>query len=204
MMTGEEKVEAVAQALYEVFIPGRRGTRSANREVLEWFRHQVQESPRLMAAVGIPGAELGRINQEAYYAWRWQGAVPDFDREPKNPWPLDRLMGILCEMVEAWVDQQVAVVPGAFPALQFLRPGHRLRCGLLHVRLDPPGGGARGPLADLRPGDPRTAVILPGCTIGDGAIIAAGAVLPMNTRVGPGEVWAGAPAKAVAATRARA
>jgi hypothetical protein len=108
MMTEDERVEAVAQALFEVFIPGRRGTRAANREVLEWFRYQIRKSPRLMAAGGIPAAELRRINQEAYYAWRWQGAVPDFDREPKNPWPMDRLMYILCEMVEAWVDQQVA------------------------------------------------------------------------------------------------
>jgi len=39
------------------------------------------------------------------------------------------------------------------------------------------------------------AVILPGCTIGDGAIIAAGAVLSKGTQVGPGEVWAGVPAR---------
>jgi hypothetical protein len=111
MMTGEEKVEAVetvAQALYEVFIPGRRGTRAGNRAMLEWFRHEVRASSRLMFAGGLPAVELRRINQEAYYAWRWQGAVPDFDREPKDPWPMERLMYILCEMVEEWVDQQVA------------------------------------------------------------------------------------------------
>ena len=108
-MTEEEKVEAVAQALYEVFIPGRKGTRAANREVLERFRDQVRASPRLMAAVGIPEGDLSRINQEAYLAWRWQGAVPDFDREPKNPWPLHRLMDILGAMVEDWVDQQIVL-----------------------------------------------------------------------------------------------
>ncbi len=41
------------------------------------------------------------------------------------------------------------------------------------------------------------AVILPGCTIGDGAVIAAGSVLSKGTQVGPGEVWAGVPARRV-------
>ena len=41
------------------------------------------------------------------------------------------------------------------------------------------------------------AVVLPGCEIGDGAMIAAGAVLSKGTRVGPGEVWAGVPARRV-------
>jgi acetyltransferase-like isoleucine patch superfamily enzyme len=41
------------------------------------------------------------------------------------------------------------------------------------------------------------AVILPGCEIADGATIAAGAVLSKGTRVGPGEVWAGVPARRV-------
>jgi acetyltransferase-like isoleucine patch superfamily enzyme len=37
--------------------------------------------------------------------------------------------------------------------------------------------------------------VLPGCTIGDGAVIAAGSVLSKGARVGPGEVWAGVPAR---------
>ena len=41
------------------------------------------------------------------------------------------------------------------------------------------------------------AVIFPGCEIGDGAVIAAGAVLSKGTRVGPGEVWAGVPARRI-------
>jgi acetyltransferase-like isoleucine patch superfamily enzyme len=41
------------------------------------------------------------------------------------------------------------------------------------------------------------AVILPGATIGDGAVIAAGAVLSKGARVGPGEIWAGVPARRV-------
>lgn len=41
------------------------------------------------------------------------------------------------------------------------------------------------------------AVILPGCEIGDGAIIAAGAVLPKGTHVPAGAVWAGVPARQV-------
>jgi non-ribosomal peptide synthetase-like protein len=41
------------------------------------------------------------------------------------------------------------------------------------------------------------AVILPGCTIGDGAVIAAGAVLSKGAQVGPGELWAGVPARRV-------
>ena len=45
------------------------------------------------------------------------------------------------------------------------------------------------------------AVIFPGCTIGDGAILAAGSVLSKHTRVGPGEVWAGVPARRVGRRR---
>src|SRR5512137_16469 len=45
------------------------------------------------------------------------------------------------------------------------------------------------------------AVILPGCQIGDGAVIAAGAVLSKHARVGPGEVWAGVPARRVGRLR---
>jgi len=45
------------------------------------------------------------------------------------------------------------------------------------------------------------AVVLPGCQIGDGAVIAAGAVLSKGARVGPGEVWAGVPARRVGRRR---
>lgn len=41
------------------------------------------------------------------------------------------------------------------------------------------------------------AVIFPGCDIGDGAVIAAGSVLSKGTRVPPGEIWAGVPARRV-------
>ncbi len=40
-------------------------------------------------------------------------------------------------------------------------------------------------------------VIMPGCEIGDGAVLAANAVLKKGTKVGPGEVWGGVPAKRV-------
>lgn len=45
------------------------------------------------------------------------------------------------------------------------------------------------------------AVILPGCRIGDGAILAAGSVLSKGAVVGPGEVWAGVPARRVGRRR---
>jgi non-ribosomal peptide synthetase-like protein len=45
------------------------------------------------------------------------------------------------------------------------------------------------------------AVILPGCTIGDGAVIAAGSVVSKGARVGPGEIWAGVPARRVGRRR---
>jgi non-ribosomal peptide synthetase-like protein len=48
------------------------------------------------------------------------------------------------------------------------------------------------------------AVVFPGCEIGDGAVIAAGAVLSTGTRVGPGEIWAGVPARRVGHKRAPA
>lgn len=39
------------------------------------------------------------------------------------------------------------------------------------------------------------AVILPGCEIGDGAVIAANAILTKGTKVGANEIWGGVPAK---------
>jgi non-ribosomal peptide synthetase-like protein len=45
------------------------------------------------------------------------------------------------------------------------------------------------------------AVILPGCDIGDGAVVSAGSVLSKRTVVGPGEVWAGVPARKVGRRR---
>jgi non-ribosomal peptide synthetase-like protein len=45
------------------------------------------------------------------------------------------------------------------------------------------------------------AVVFPGCTIGDGAVVAAGSVLSKGTRVGPGETWAGVPARRVGRKR---
>ena len=47
------------------------------------------------------------------------------------------------------------------------------------------------------------AVVFPGCTIGDGAMISAGSVLSKGTKVGPGEVWAGVPARRVGRRRGR-
>src|SRR6266545_2008166 len=48
------------------------------------------------------------------------------------------------------------------------------------------------------------AVVFPGCTIGDGAVISAGSVLSKGSRVGPGEIWAGVPARRVGRRRPRA
>ncbi|BDU78564.1 DapH/DapD/GlmU-related protein [Mesoterricola sediminis] len=45
------------------------------------------------------------------------------------------------------------------------------------------------------------AVIFPGCVLGDGSILAAGSVLSKGTRVGPGEIWAGVPARRVGTRR---
>jgi acetyltransferase-like isoleucine patch superfamily enzyme len=39
------------------------------------------------------------------------------------------------------------------------------------------------------------AVIMPGCEIGDGAVVAANAVLRKGTKIGPGEIWGGVPAR---------
>lgn len=41
------------------------------------------------------------------------------------------------------------------------------------------------------------AVVLPGVEIGDGAMIAANAILPKGTKVGPGEIWGGVPARKI-------
>jgi acetyltransferase-like isoleucine patch superfamily enzyme len=48
------------------------------------------------------------------------------------------------------------------------------------------------------------AIILPGCVIGDDAVIAANAVLQKGTTVGPGEVWGGVPARKLGERRAAA
>jgi non-ribosomal peptide synthetase-like protein len=48
------------------------------------------------------------------------------------------------------------------------------------------------------------AVVFPGCVIGDDAIIAAGSVLSKGARVGPGEIWAGVPARRVGRRRGAA
>jgi len=45
------------------------------------------------------------------------------------------------------------------------------------------------------------AVVMPGCDIGDDAIVAAGAVLAKGTRVGPGERWGGVPARCLGPAR---
>ena len=54
-------------------------------------------------------------------------------------------------------------------------------------------------LARIRIGNRVTigakAVIMPGVTIEDGAIVAVGAVVSKGTRIGPGEVWGGIPAR---------
>lgn len=44
-------------------------------------------------------------------------------------------------------------------------------------------------------------VIFPGCTIGDDAVIAAGSVVSKDARIGPGEIWAGVPARRVGRRR---
>jgi acetyltransferase-like isoleucine patch superfamily enzyme len=41
------------------------------------------------------------------------------------------------------------------------------------------------------------AVIMPGVEIGEEAIVAAGSIVPMNTKIGAGEVWAGIPARKI-------
>ena len=48
------------------------------------------------------------------------------------------------------------------------------------------------------------AVVFPGVTIGDDAVIAACAVLPKGTSVGPVEIWAGVPARKIGDVRAPA
>lgn len=45
------------------------------------------------------------------------------------------------------------------------------------------------------------AVVFPGCVIGDDAVIAAGSVLSKGAKVGPGEIWAGVPARRVGRRR---
>lgn len=47
------------------------------------------------------------------------------------------------------------------------------------------------------------AVIMPGCEIGDGAVIAANAVLGKGTKVLPGEIWGGVPARKIGEKKKR-
>jgi acetyltransferase-like isoleucine patch superfamily enzyme len=39
--------------------------------------------------------------------------------------------------------------------------------------------------------------VMPGCELGDDSVLAAGAVLAKGTRVGPGELWGGVPARRI-------
>jgi hypothetical protein len=59
--------------------------------------------------------------------------------------------------------------------------------------------GDRFALSRIRVGDNvtigATAVVMSGVVIGDGAIVSAGSVVLKDTRIGPGEVWGGVPAK---------
>ena len=41
------------------------------------------------------------------------------------------------------------------------------------------------------------AIVFPGVRMGDYGVVAAGAVVPRGTHIGPGEVWAGVPARKV-------
>lgn len=41
------------------------------------------------------------------------------------------------------------------------------------------------------------AVVMPGCEIGDDAVLAVNAVLKKGTKVGPGEIWGGVPARRI-------
>jgi carbonic anhydrase/acetyltransferase-like protein (isoleucine patch superfamily) len=45
------------------------------------------------------------------------------------------------------------------------------------------------------------ATLLDGCEIGEGAIVAAGALVLQNTKVGAHEIWGGVPAKYIKPTR---
>jgi acetyltransferase-like isoleucine patch superfamily enzyme len=40
-------------------------------------------------------------------------------------------------------------------------------------------------------------VVMPGCELGDDSVLASGAVLAKGTRVGPGELWGGVPARRI-------
>ena len=40
-------------------------------------------------------------------------------------------------------------------------------------------------------------IIQPGCVIGEGAVVASRAVVPKWTKIPPGEVWGGIPAKCI-------
>ena len=43
--------------------------------------------------------------------------------------------------------------------------------------------------------------LLDGCEVGEGAIVAAGALVLQNTKIGPHEIWGGVPAKYLKPTR---
>ncbi|HQC96892.1 MAG TPA: acyltransferase [Aquabacterium sp.] len=48
------------------------------------------------------------------------------------------------------------------------------------------------------------AVVMPDVVIGDGAIVSVGAVVTKGTRIGPGEIWGGVPARRISTTEPRA
>lgn len=87
---------------------------------------------------------------------------------------------------------QVSVGDNAFIARNACINGHLLENAK---------GERRLLLAPVRVGEDAIvgphAQVYPGCEIGAGAVIAARAVLPKNSRVAPGETWAGVPAACI-------
>ena len=49
--------------------------------------------------------------------------------------------------------------------------------------------------------DGMGATLLDGCEVGEGSIVAAGALVLQNTKIGPHEIWGGVPAKYIKPTR---
>jgi non-ribosomal peptide synthetase-like protein len=150
------------------------------------------------------GTPVGRFSYRSFGAWRWASynALTLVLRFSFVNWiRLTPLLPLYHRLMGARIGRRVQINTAVVADQNLLEIGDDTVIGgdvtlVCHV-------AERGRLvtAPVRIGRNVTvglmAVILPGCVVGDGAMIAAGAVLSKGAQVGPGEVWAGVPARRV-------
>jgi non-ribosomal peptide synthetase-like protein len=151
-----------------------------------------------------PGTPVGRFGYRSLRAWRWASynALTLVLRFTFVNWiRLTPLLPLYHRLMGARIGARVHINTAVIADQNLLEIGDDTVIGGDVTLVCHAAERGRLVTAPVRIGRNVTvglmAVILPGCTIGDGAVIAAGAVLSKGARVGPGEVWAGVPARRI-------